>query len=129
MWRPPVNNTARQLGVAFGVAGLGAYFQARAASRLEQIRGVDADGLAARVVSGDFAGAADLAPAEARQQVAGAAPEAFFAGLNDVFLMLGAAGVAGGAVALCLIRRADFVIPPGGREGAAEPPPGLAAAR
>jgi hypothetical protein len=66
-------------------------------------------------------------PADVRGEVGAAGPDAFFAGLNDVFLMLAVVGAAGAVLVVALIRRADFVIPPGGRAVEAKPGEELAA--
>ncbi|HEV2786342.1 MAG TPA: MFS transporter, partial [Solirubrobacteraceae bacterium] len=122
-----INNTARQLGIAFGVAGLGTYFQARVAGRLDAVQGVDADALAAVIVGGGFQQAAAAAPEEVRAEVAAAGPDAFFAGLDDLFVVLALVAALGAFIVAVLIRRADFVIPPGGRRTPAEPARELAA--
>ena len=67
-----INNTARQLGLAIGIAVLGALLQSRIADRVEQ----RTDGLGAarravtdRIADGDVAGATQLAPAAARDSL------------------------------------------------------------
>jgi EmrB/QacA subfamily drug resistance transporter len=95
-----INSTFRQIGIATGIAGLGALFQQLLAHR--------ATGALARV------------PAEVlatgSPQVAGPSPaaqhaylELFTGALNDLFLVAGAVAIVGGVLSAVLIRRRDFI--------------------
>lgn len=84
------NNTFRQLGLATGIAGLGAIFQDRIQSELHGA------GSAKAVASGMVQGSA-LARA------------AFVSGLNEILLVAALVAFAGAALALVLIRGRDFV--------------------
>lgn len=118
-----INNAARQVGIAFGVAGLGAYFQARVAARLDGIDGVDPDALAEAVVAGGVTTAADGVPAAVRETVEAASPAAFFGGLDELFLVLAVVATLGALLSALLIRPGDFVIPVAGRASDPEPAP------
>jgi hypothetical protein len=110
-----INSTFRQIGIATGIAGLGALFQQLLAHR--------ATGALARV------------PAEVlatgSPQVAGPSPaaqhgylELFTGALNDLFLVAGAIAIVGGVLSAVLIRRRDFIAAqerPRGSEPIAEP--------
>ena len=107
-----INNTARQLGLAVGIAVLGALLQSRIADRVEQ----RTDGLGAarravtdRIADGDVAAATQLAPAAARDSLRSTYEAAFASGLNEILLIL-AAGLAlvGLAAALMLVRSRDL---------------------
>ncbi|MBI5105827.1 MAG: MFS transporter [Solirubrobacterales bacterium] len=100
-----INNTFRQVGIATGVAGLGALFQSRVA-----------DGVAAEVGPG-----VRLPPAEALAQgnpavLPARAHDAFLTGwtgaLDDILLVAGAVALVGAIIAISLVRQQDFVAPP-----------------
>ena len=104
-----VNNTARQVGIAAGIAGLGAVLQSRLAAEIAGTltsAGVPAllSGAAAeRAASGDLDEAAQsLGPAGA--SVAAVYAAAFGHALTTVFLIGIAITVLGGLVAVALIR-------------------------
>jgi EmrB/QacA subfamily drug resistance transporter len=83
-----INNTFRQVGIATGIAGLGAIFQHEIASRLH--------GGAARAVASGVV----RAPAERA---------AFISGLNEILLVAAYVAFAGAALGFLLVRRQDFV--------------------
>jgi hypothetical protein len=106
-----INNTARQLGLAIGIAVLGALLQSRIADRVEQ----RTDGLGAarravteKIADGDIAGATQLAPAGARDSLRGTYDAAFASGLNEILLIAAALALAGLAAALVLVRTRDL---------------------
>jgi EmrB/QacA subfamily drug resistance transporter len=84
------NNTFRQVGIATGIAGLGAIFQDRIASELHGV------GSAASVASGAVQGS-EIAHA------------AFISGLNEILLVGAIVAFAGGALGFLLVRGRDFV--------------------
>ncbi len=106
-----INNTFRQLGVATGIAALGAIFQSRVSAHLtSSLHGVGgAKQIAQAVTNGDAQKAIASVPAPMRAHVALVAKASFISGLNDI-LIVGAiiAGV-GAVLAAALVRRQDFV--------------------
>jgi hypothetical protein len=106
-----VNNTARQVGIAAGIAGLGAVFQARLAGDVEAgliVRGVPpsaADRAAQLAAAADPEGAAiSLGPAGSA--LPGLVDTAFVAALQTVFLIAIGITVLGIVVVVALIRPA-----------------------
>jgi EmrB/QacA subfamily drug resistance transporter len=86
-----INNTFRQVGIATGIAGLGAIFQDEISRKLH------ASAMAKAVASG------------AVQHGGHAARVAFIAGLNEILLVASFVAFAGAFVGLALVRRQDFV--------------------
>ena len=85
-----INNTARQLGLAVGIAVLGAVLQRSIADQVEQR--TDALGSVRRAVTdriadGDVAAATQLAPAAARDSLRSTYEAAFASGLNELLLI------------------------------------------
>ena len=106
-----INNTARQLGLAVGIAVLGALLQSRIADRVEQrtdglgqARGAVTD----RIADGDVAAATQLAPPGARDSLRATYEAAFASGLNEILLISAALALAGLAAALLLVRSRDL---------------------
>ena len=104
-----INNTARQLGLAIGIAVLGALLQSHIADRVEArttglgaARGAVTD----RIADGDVAAATQLAPAAARDSLRSTYDAAFASGLDELMLISVALALAGLAAALTLVRRA-----------------------
>jgi EmrB/QacA subfamily drug resistance transporter len=132
-----INNTFRQVGIATGIAGLGAVFQhqvahatttalASSAAGRATIAGVGRH-LAPALVSGGVRGVAGHLPAVA----AGALTHAYRVGFTDAFttILVIAAGIAatGAVFAFVLVRSRDFVTSEP-QEGLAEPEPAEALA-
>jgi EmrB/QacA subfamily drug resistance transporter len=120
-----INSTFRQVGIATGIAGLGAIFQGRVESKLTDllvsVPGLPpgkAEALAGSVSSGGGQGALQGAPPGARAAVARASREAFIGGLNEILLIAAAVAFVGAVLALVLTRDRDFVGAPA-PEGAA----------
>jgi len=110
-----VNSTFRQVGIATGIAALGAIFQhvaqqhtiARLAETT-QVAGAKAHELAAAVTSGSGAKAAlASAPPEARAQVAAALRTGFTDGLDTILLVAAAIAALGGLLGLALVHQRD----------------------
>jgi EmrB/QacA subfamily drug resistance transporter len=110
-----VNSTFRQVGIATGIAVLGAVFQHRVANefadrttgRLGSARAHDAgQAIASGAIGKVIAGA----PEQARGAIAAAARSAFVASLNEIFLIAAAVAIAGGVAGLVLVRRRDLVV-------------------
>jgi len=109
-----INTTFRQVGIATGIAALGAVFQHRVASELaERLAGTPAAGradrLAEAVVGGGSQAAARGAPAGSRAVLEEAARAAFVAGLNEILLIGAGVAFAGAILSFVLVRRRDFV--------------------
>ena len=102
-------NTARQLGFAIGVAGLGTVFTTAATSSLRSAGAPDPSGLASALSAGQAGKVAAAVPPQARAQVLSTLGSAYADGLREVFLVCGIAGIIGGVLVLLLVR-AD---PPG----------------
>jgi len=117
-----INTTFRQVGIATGIAALGAVFQAqvesRLAERLSQLPGGALDRLseAAAILGPKAAGEA---PPGQRGAVADAARSAFVGGLNDILLIGATVAFAGALLALLLVRQSDFVAAPHSEPAAA----------
>jgi EmrB/QacA subfamily drug resistance transporter len=104
-----INNTFRQLGIATGIAGFGAIFQARVDSKLDELLGSHSSELAREVSTGQAKEAIAAAPPSGRESIIAAVPESFVSGLNAIFLVGSALAFAGAILAVILIRRRDFV--------------------
>jgi EmrB/QacA subfamily drug resistance transporter len=110
-----INTTFRQVGIATGIAGLGAVFQHHVTSAVQHaastygIPTAESARVAQAVAAGRAQEVLGRVPPQARQAVAHVAKSAFVGGLNELVL-IGAAVTGTGAVcALALIRRRDFV--------------------
>lgn len=106
-----INNTARQLGLAVGIAVLGAVLQSTLAGRVEE----RTDGLGSaraavtdRIADGDVASATQLAPAAARDSLRGTYEAAFASGLNELLLISAVLALIGLTAALTLVRTRDL---------------------
>ena len=95
-----INSTFRQVGIATGIAGLGALFQ--------------------QLLENKVAAGLSRVPAEVlatgSPQIAGPSPaarhaylQAFTAALNDLFVVAAVVAIASGVLAAALIRRRDFI--------------------
>jgi MFS family permease len=111
-----INNTARQVGVAAGIAALGAIFQSRVQSALSDQLAHAAPQLGARreaivdhATSGDPAQALRALPPELREAVAHAIRVAFVSGVDRILWIAAAIGLAGAVLTLVLVRGRDFL--------------------
>jgi EmrB/QacA subfamily drug resistance transporter len=99
-----INNTFRQIGIATGIAALGAIFQSRIASHLVSagFSSAKAHELAPQIAtSGQF---------QSRNPATSAISHAsFISGLDDIFFVAAFLLFAGAILALLLVRRQDFV--------------------
>jgi EmrB/QacA subfamily drug resistance transporter len=114
-----VNNTARQVGLAAGIAALGAVFQSRVHSVLVSHLAEAAPQLGARrnaiaeqASAGDPTHALQSVPAPMRAQVADALHVAFVSGFDRILWIAAAVSLAGAILAFVLVRRRDFVTSP-----------------
>jgi EmrB/QacA subfamily drug resistance transporter len=113
-----ISNTFRQVGIATGVAALGAIFQARVQDRVVEllagtpVGGGRADQIGHMVSSGEARQAVQAVPPSVRGAVAGAARDAFVTGLNELFIVAAVVAFVGAALGLVLVRQQDFVAAP-----------------
>jgi predicted MFS family arabinose efflux permease len=101
-----INNTFRQIGIATGIAALGAIFQSRIASHLS------ASGIPARAVhplSEAIASGGGIPITGNRQQAIDLAHSAFISGLNAILVVAAVVLFAGAVLAFVLVRQRDFV--------------------
>ena len=113
-----INSTARQVGIAMGIAGLGAVFSHTVRTQIEsilshstQVGAHAAHALASGVSQGGgvSAGLARLS-VRARPEAVHAIRDGFVAGLDDVFLIGAILVFAAAALTLVLIRSRDFEV-------------------
>ncbi|MGI9557088.1 MAG: MFS transporter [Solirubrobacterales bacterium] len=101
--------TARYLGIAIGVAGLGTILESHVGSRLQARLGAEeAETLEGVVSTGNIEQAAASVPADAQATVAQVASSAFISGINEILIVSGLVAFAGAAVALVLVRARDM---------------------
>src|SRR4029077_7957079 len=106
-----INNTFRQIGIATGIAALGAIFQSRitshiAASRLpRQV----VHPFAQAVSSGATQQALQIVPAPFRSDAKTLADSDFISGLNGILVVAAVVLFAGAVLAFALVRQRDFV--------------------
>ena len=120
------NNTARQLGIATGIAVLGALFQHTILATLRSLlAGTPAAGhasqLARAVAAGGSRSGLLQAPPAARAALARAAHQAFVNGFNQIALVGFAVAAAGALAAYMLVRSRDLT-PATGRQHTALTP-------
>ncbi len=106
-----INTTFRQVGIATGVAGLGAVFQGRVDAKLAEMLPRAPAGLGEIVSSGGSRAAAEVAPARIRPEVVHAADVAFICGFNEIILLAAILSFVGAALGFALVRSSDFVQP------------------
>jgi EmrB/QacA subfamily drug resistance transporter len=108
------SNTARQLGIATGIAGLGSIFQSKIESTLTPLAAgtpaaAHAHELARAVASGGTGHALGAVGSAERSQLAHAAHHAFVTGFNTIALVSVAVAVVGSVAGYVLVRPRDFV--------------------
>jgi hypothetical protein len=106
-----INNTFRQVGIATGIAGLGAIFQDHVTSKVvSSFRGMpNAHALATQFANGRQQQAIQSLPPQLRAHAALVARASFVAGLHDILLVGAAVAGCGAVLAVLLVRRRDFV--------------------
>jgi small basic protein len=114
-----INTTFRQVGIATGVAALGAIFQSRVDSKLSELLPNAPHGLGELVSSGGSRAAAAVTPPAMRAEVVHASKVAFVCGFNEIILIAAVLSFVGAALGLALVRSSDFVQPTGGAEAPA----------
>jgi hypothetical protein len=103
-----LNSTFRILGVAIGVAALGAVMESEVSASLAQALGTAPSGLVEIVSTGNADAAAAAEPAGLEAQIHDAAEVAFVGGLDTVFLVSAVIAFAGAVLALALVRERDL---------------------
>jgi len=106
-----INNTARQLGLAIGIAVLGALLQSHIADRVERHTdglGTARHAVTAHIADGDIASATQAAPAAARGSLRSSYDAAFASGLDEILLISTGLALAGFVAALALVRTRDL---------------------
>jgi EmrB/QacA subfamily drug resistance transporter len=110
-----INSTFRQVGIATGIAALGAVFQHQVSTsvlaglqRIPHIPGAIAHKTAEAIVAGRAQQALDAVPAPARHAAGYVARGAFTGALNDIFLVAALVAFAGAILAAVLVRSRDF---------------------
>ncbi len=103
-----LNNTFRLLGVAVGVAGLGAIFEHQVGARFAELAPDAGPALADAVATGNTQLALAEAPAAVRAQLNAAAETAFVAGLDEILLVAGVVALLGALAAALLVRARDL---------------------
>jgi EmrB/QacA subfamily drug resistance transporter len=117
-----INSTFRQVGIATGVAALGAVFQSRVDAELADLLPQAPAGLGEAVASGGSEAAlAAPHPGIGTSQLVQASNEAFVSGFNDILLIGSILCFAGAALGFLLVRSRDFVQP---TDGPSEPAAG-----
>jgi EmrB/QacA subfamily drug resistance transporter len=110
-----VNNTALQVGLAAGIAGLGAVFQSRVhdvlgsrlAATVPQL-GARAHGVVDQATSGNAAAALRSLPPGLRRPVAHALRVAFVSGFDRILWIAAVISFAGAVLSLVLVRQRDI---------------------
>jgi EmrB/QacA subfamily drug resistance transporter len=110
-----INNTFRQMGIAVGIAVLGALFQGRVETKLDETLATGpaplrplAGSLADAVASGNTDAALARAPDGTEGFLATASRDAFVSGLNGILLVAAAVAFAGAVLSFVLVRSRDF---------------------
>ena len=116
-----INTTFRQVGIATGVAALGAIFQSRVDSRLSELLPHAPSGLGELVASGGSKAAAEVVPARLQPAVVRASDTAFVSGFNEIILIAAILSFVGAALGFLLVRSRNFVQP---TDGPSEPAAG-----
>jgi EmrB/QacA subfamily drug resistance transporter len=104
-----INTTFRQVGIATGVASLGAIFQSRVDSKLSSLLPNAPHGLAEVVSSGGSRAAAAFAPPGQRAEIVHASKVAFVSGFNEILLIGAILSFVAAALGFALVRSRDFV--------------------
>jgi EmrB/QacA subfamily drug resistance transporter len=104
-----INTTFRQVGIATGVAALGAIFQSRVDSKLTDLLPNAPNGFSELVASGGSKAAAEVAPPGSKAEYAHASTVAFVSGFNEIILIAAALSFVGAALGFVLVRSRHFV--------------------
>jgi hypothetical protein len=119
-----INNTFRQVGIATGIAALGAVFQSHITDKVTSgLAGTPGAAHANEISHGVAAGALKevvaSVPPQARATVGHVTREAFASGLNTLFVISAVLAFAGAVLSIFMVRQRDFVPMPGQTQEAA----------
>jgi EmrB/QacA subfamily drug resistance transporter len=106
-----INNTFRQVGIATGVAGLGAVFQSRIDAKLAEMLPAAKPGLGELVSSGGTQAVAAAVPPGARPRVVEASGLAFTSAFNEITLIAAIVTFTGAALGFALTRSNELFVP------------------
>src|SRR3954451_5998000 len=110
-----INTTFRQVGIATGVAGLGAVFQSQVDSKLRELLPHAPSGLGEAVASGGSRAVSELPlPPAIHAKATHAADIAFVSGMNEILVIGAIICFVGAILGFLLVRSEDFVQPTGG---------------
>ena len=104
-----INTTFRQVGIATGVAALGAVFQSRVDDKLGELLPHAPAGLGELVASGGSKAALEVTPTALHPAVGRAADAAFVSGFNEIILIAAILSFVGAALGFTLTRSRFFV--------------------
>ena len=109
-----INSTFRQVGIATGIAVLGAIFEREIANQLTpKLAGTPVAAHVGQVAHAVAAGGAQSVlhsvPAGQHARAVAAIDSAFAGAMNDILLVAGIVAIAGALLGLVLIRSSDFV--------------------
>jgi len=109
-----INSTFRQIGIATGIAGLGALFQSRVNSTLTtELAGTpgaeNAKELGRAVTSGALGDVVQQLPVSAQNAVTRAGTDAFISGYHAIFYVASGIALVGAILSVLLVRPQDFV--------------------
>lgn len=109
-----INSTFRQIGIATGIAGLGALFQSHINDKMSSALSgtplsAHAGELGQAVTSGAIGDAVKALPASAQATVAEAGKAAFVSGYHSIFYVGAAISLVGAVLSFILVRPQDFV--------------------
>ncbi len=109
-----INTTFRQVGIATGVAALGAVFQSRVNSNLTEQLPHAPQGLGELVSSGGSRAVEEALGSKATPQLIHAADTAFVSGFNEIILIAAIVSFVGAVLGFVLVHSRDFVAPSSG---------------
>jgi len=104
-----INTTFRQVGIATGVASLGAIFQSRVDAKISALLPGAPHGLGEVVSSGGSRAVAGIAPPGQHAEYVHAAKVAFVSGFNEILLLAAILSFVVAALGFFLVRSRDFV--------------------
>jgi hypothetical protein len=111
-----VNNTFRQIGIAGGIAALGAVFQTSISHSLKggllaaHLSSGQFKSVVAAVSGGESSQIVKATPVAYRQAVATATHQAFITGFNEMIIITSLVALAGALFSFVLIRRKDLAV-------------------
>jgi hypothetical protein len=113
-----INNTFRQVGIATGIAGLGAVFEHQIRTQLAvNLAGTPLAAQSSRLTQAVASGASGQVsanmPAGLRATFHHAAAASFTSALSELFLIAGIVALVGSAFAFVLVRSGDLLVHPG----------------